>query len=61
MSLLTCKHDAIFWHICYFKSSGQNFKPESMKEAWIKERTLNSHGILHLSNGPDSTTAVVVS
>lgn len=29
-----------------------------MKETRRKERTLNSFGILHLSNGPDSTTAV---
>lgn len=50
--------DAVFWHICYLKSSVQNHKPESMKETRIKERTLNSFGIFHLSNGPDSTTAV---
>lgn len=29
-----------------------------MKETWIKERTLNSFRILHLSKGPASTTAV---
>lgn len=47
-----------YFDIYHLKSSVLNYKPESMKKTWIKERISNSFRILHLSNGPASTTAV---
>ena len=47
-----------YFDIYHLKSSVQNYKPDSMKKTWIKERIFNSFRSLHLSNGPASTMAV---